>query len=653
METRIGHLHITYRVPQTSSSASLLLPALERVAQSRIAAVCDQTFAKTFADDPTVFVLRTVSTRLAIVNRPDILESHIAEQWGRHLCLAVMKSLSEEDSGNLVRFTNQAEFVASFLIELTKGDPWSKWYYRAFVRYREMSVAEAVIDVLDENKQWTPEIFSRLRQDRELETLLASLGNEHKGRLWNEVVRGTRRQDSREAFEIFVSSALSLLDSLDLWSSSRPAEESILKSYLDSGPAAPQWTNIASLADAVAEVVQFVVSAGWISVSDGLDADRVARFERALARNFDWLDVPRLSSRVLSILQTKTPVQPARGRFLLRPSSLTATQKQLLEKLAFAIGESKSEFDFNDEDLHANLLRLLSLLPETGLSSAEAITPLLENIVAVWIALRRNPYSREVIAKLYQASTLIQPGLTNETHRQLEIVAAKGVPAVAVVEQLLKVSAAIADDDVVLMETDCAGLFLLVRTLQDVRLTAILHECDFKPLESLLTGLAISLGGNSSWKDQAIDRGAAMWAGIEPSEAAEKLKLLETLDRERFEAAFDELLLAQRVEQPNAPATFDGEVPVSCEVLSLLHNTARKILCAWARWLPGLSHSSAPFLNRNFIWRSGTIAVSSKFLEVKLEPGSLDTVLRMAGYLDETPEVAWLGNRRVRFQIGD
>jgi hypothetical protein len=303
----------------------------------------------------------------------------------------------------------------------------------------------------------------------------------------------------------------------------------------------------------------------------------------------------------------------------------------------------------------------LSALSDAGLSSVETITPLLESIVSVWRALRRTRYSDEVVASLRQSSTLTAAhsklaGFTEEIQRHLEVVAAKGEPVIAVVEQLLKESGEVDEDDVVLIESECAGLFLMTRTLHDVRLASVLHECEFQPLESLLTGLAICLGGVSSWRGQGIDAGAALWAGIEPGEAVAKLTLLETLDRERFEAAFDELLSAQRFFEFDAPTTFAVEPPAApcpADVLPLLRDTAAKLLCAWARWLPGLGRSSAPYLHENFIQRPGTIAVSASVLEVRLAHGSLDSVLRMAGYLEETPSATWLGDRRVRFRIGD
>jgi hypothetical protein len=196
-------------------------------------------------------------------------------------------------------------------------------------------------------------------------------------------------------------------------------------------------------------------------------------------------------------------------------------------------------------------------------------------------------------------------------------------------------------------------LFLLVRAIQDVRLKTAVYDSGFESFESLLAGLAVCIGGDSVWRNEALDEGAALWAGIESKDSITKLKLLESLDRQRFENSLIDLLAAQRIDEPS-DSKFRHQlppVPLSEAVLSVLLTTANRVLHAWARWLPGLSNSTAQFLLEKFIQRSGVIAVTSEYLEVRLRHGPLDTVLRMAGYLEETPAAPWLANRRVRFRI--
>ena len=658
MQTRIGHLHITYRVPHGLASASLLVSALERVASERIAEVCNQAFAETFSDDPTVRVIRRVSNRVAVVSGREILDSKIAAQWGHRLCAAVVESIVEENGDNVVCFENQAEFVAAFLTDLTTGDAWSKWYFGAFGSYRELERGEAVLAVLEDNREWLLEIFRRLREKNSLEAVLSYLTSEHQHRLWKEIVRGAPQLEPKEAFQVFIKSALSVLDSLQLWSSERPSEEFLLKSYLATGPPTPRWTNAVSLADAVADVVQFIISRHFESNVTPLEADQIARLEKLLSNRFDWLDVAHLLKRVLLIFQATAAIQ-GQKQFVLRPLAPTAAQKQLLEQIAHLVRAGKCQLDLEDENPHANLVRLLAALSDASdLSSVASITNLLESIVTAWIALRRRSDSAEILAALRRRSMLLigpkgEQTSVGEITSHLHAVGSSGEPAIALVEELLNKSKARTDYGVVI-QTECAGLFLLVRAIQDVRLKTALYDAGFESFESFLTGLAVCLGGDSVWSNEALEEGAALWAGIESKDSITKLKLLEGLDRERFQNSIAELLAAQRYDIPAGELKFRDQLPaVPCSeaVLSFLQTTAGKLLHAWARWLPGLSNSSAYFLYEKFIRRSGAIAIGSEFLEVRLRHGPLDSVLRMAGYLEETPAAPWLGNRRVRFRV--
>ena len=78
---------------------------------------------------------------------------------------------------------------------------------------------------------------------------------------------------------------------------------------------------------------------------------------------------------------------------------------------------------------------------------------------------------------------------------------------------------------------------------------------------------------------------------------------------------------------------------------------AAALLRLWARWLPNFGESSIPFLLDQFVRRPGSIRVEPNEIVVMLDPRPLDIVLKMAGYLSSIERVAWLDNRRVRFQM--
>src|SRR5262245_17891531 len=139
MQARIGHIHIRYRAPRASTAASAALPALGRVASEGIASACDRALGRVFEEDPIVYVVRKVTARIAVLAPRAALESRLADQWGECLCRSVVRTIAKgEDGGNLVRFDNQAEFVARFLTDFIAGGVWESWYYGAFRAYRDL-----------------------------------------------------------------------------------------------------------------------------------------------------------------------------------------------------------------------------------------------------------------------------------------------------------------------------------------------------------------------------------------------------------------------------------------------------------------------------------------------------------------------------------
>jgi len=78
--------------------------------------------------------------------------------------------------------------------------------------------------------------------------------------------------------------------------------------------------------------------------------------------------------------------------------------------------------------------------------------------------------------------------------------------------------------------------------------------------------------------------------------------------------------------------------------------TALALLRAWAAWLRRFSASTSPYLLDQFIRRPGRLIVNRDEVLVELEPGPLDVILEMSGYLSEIDHVSWL-NRKMSFKL--
>lgn len=634
--------------------------SLERVARERIEEVCDRAFEETFQNDPTVFVVRSVHARVAVLATQATLESRLAEQLGARLCASVVRVIAgASNNENVVRFENQAEFVSGFLSDLVAGTAWAHWYHGAFRIHRDLPTDQTVLAVLFENLDCLGEILNRLTIANALVAVLKALGPEGQRRLWLRVATQSPGQPSEDAIRIFVQTAFHLIDSLSLWAASRPSEEGLFRDYLLSQPASPQWTDPSSLASAVVEVLRFLSRQGWISAPHTFRSDELVRLDAAINASCDWLDRSFLKNSFLMLLSPDSSENLVRS-FTLRPSLLTPAQLRLLHSLLSVIRDRLCQLDPTDGNSHSHLLRILASLAAAEPSANLSHIPVLESIVETWLLLRNSATRDSDLLNLRygQIESLLGSVPAAEKNRlrpHFQSVANAGEPAIAIILELLsQYSVKPRGSALEQFDSNCAGLFLLVRTVQDLRLATLLNEAGFPSLEPLLVALSLRIAGPLAVEAGNLDAGAAVWSGIVAEEFPTFLPRLATLDAYRFHHNLSELIAAQRLIDPIPSQEFADQpssvVSVSPEISSLLDFTAASLLHTWARWLPGLSSSSIGFLLEKFVRRAGTLYLYPDRIDVSLSSGPLDAILRMAGYLSDSPTIPWLGNRFVRFR---
>ena len=642
-----------------SPTIAAAVHSLGRVARERIEDVCDRAFEETFQNDPSVFVVRKVQTRVAVLASQAALESRLAEQWGARLCASVIRVIASTSSDeDVVRFENQAAFVSSFLSDFVAGTVWDHWYHGAFRVYRQVPADEAILAVLVENQDCLGEILHRLAKAKALDVVLRALGPEGQRRLWIRVSRRTSVQLSGDAFRIFVHSAFDLADSLSLWSASRPSEQDFLRNYLLTEPVSPNWTDPSSLASAVTDVFRALFGNGWLSVPRAFRLDDPSKLDSALNSSYDWLDKSWLKNSLASLFSPVSPERIVRASAL-RPPRLTPGQLSLFRSLFSSIRNRHFQLDPSDWSPHSHLLRILAALAARETSASLATLPILENIVEAWLALRTAENRDSDLLNLRRGQidfilARVSPSTKISLQAHLESVVSAGEPAIAIVEELLAHYASTSEAPALEeIHSGCAGLFLLARAVQDLRLFTLLKESRFDSLEPLLVALAIRISGPAALQEGKFDAGAALWSGISTEEFPSHLSHLAKLDARLFRANLTELVAAQRIVDPIFSGEFADQplsVALPPDVGSVLDFTASSLLHSWARWLPGLSGSSVGFLLEKFVHRSGTLHLYPDRIDVKLSPGPLDAILKMAGYLTDSPNASWLGNRFVRFR---
>ncbi len=629
------------------------------MARERIEQVCDRAFEETFENDPSVFIVRQVHTKLAVLASHAAHDSRLAEQLGARLCASVVRVIaSSSHTENVIRFENQATYVSGFLSDFVAGTAWGHWYHDAFGVYRDLPPNEAVLAVLVDNLDCLGEILHRLMVANSLVAILAALGPDGQRCLWLRFTRQTAEPPSEDAFRIFVHTAFHLVDSFSIWAAGRPTEQDFLRHYLLSHPANPRWADPSSLASAVIDVLRALFRGGRITAPHVFDSDDLARLDLALDTSCDWLDKPFLKKYLLSFLSPVLPPELVRSTTI-RPPVLTPAQLRLLGSLLSAIRDRHCPLDPAEENPHAPLLRILAGLAGAESSANSATIPVIESIVAIWLMLYGNAHRDSILLNLRRGQfDIVLASVSAEQKApfgpHLESVANAGEPAIAIIDELLKqYPPSRLVEPLKVLDSACAGLFLLVRTVQDLRLSALLKESGFDSLPPLLVALSVRIAGPPALQDGRLDPGAAVWSGIAAEEFPTFLSRLDNLDVHRFGENLSALLAAQRFIDPVSSLEFVDlplSVGLSPQRSHLLDFTVSSLLRAWARWLPGLSGSSVPFLLEKFIRRSGTLYLYADRIDVTLSPGQLDAILKMAGYLSDSPVTSWLGNRFVRFR---
>src|SRR5690349_16851335 len=170
MLVRIGHLECRYRLPANHAASGEAISELEQWQPQLWQAVAGR-LEQTLKNDPGVYILRNVDSRLSIGSLAAIHEEQPADLWVGRLATQVLNHL-DAGGDNLQHFEDQADYVAQFLVDLLTGSAWEKWYYGAFQEVRKFPLRQALLTVLRDNRPHVESILAGIHRREMLEKLL-------------------------------------------------------------------------------------------------------------------------------------------------------------------------------------------------------------------------------------------------------------------------------------------------------------------------------------------------------------------------------------------------------------------------------------------------------------------------------------------------
>lgn len=322
---------------------------LDEVARRETVDVFDESLQSALGNDPTVYVIRRISTRLRIPLRVINHLSVFAERWGRHLAAAAMHAIAGRlgEQTNIVKFAGQAEYVAQFVSDLLRGRTQDRWYYDAFRDVQHLPADRAACEVLLAHREHFPAVLRCLHENGGLPLLLQRIDERQLKRLWVEGLVGVDDITPSALLPLF-ETACKLMERLRLFHpqaeprlQTAAGRSELFKTYLASGPVSPDWRDTRGLTAAVLEVVHFFMERNlldtariWADSADGIAAaarepwptqedlpqpkskpplseQTPARFlalrsridhEISSADDWDWLDAPWLGDQLFQML---------------------------------------------------------------------------------------------------------------------------------------------------------------------------------------------------------------------------------------------------------------------------------------------------------------------------------------------------------------
>jgi hypothetical protein len=518
MDGRIGRLNLRCKILGASQNAGALQARLERVARQQLAAEYEAAIGSALGDDPSVYVLRKVNARLAMALDPLAPDRAAARTWGQRAALEAVRTIARQPQGDgLVRFDDQADFVAHFITDLVHGKAWERWFYGAFGDLRQLPARDALLQVLEDNLTQLSAILARLHGSGEIDPLLSALGPEGRRWLWSQA-RGDETLEAAGARSI-LNVALDLFDRLDLWQGGRPALKDLPADLLSGSLAPLDWRDPQSLADGLLALAQALLRRGDIRRDpNSLDL----RLPEALAP-LEWLDAGRLEHGLRALFQAVLfqPPSPALFDLPLRSVSMTAgqvapvprltpRQKLLLETLRDLVASGQVSIEPGEGDVPAVALRLYGALlaRDVGWAGDGLALETIGRLVDGWRWLRQSGAPEVHLRRIARGEVV--PGA------EAANLALLGEPGAQVLGAMLHQTRSARAGTV--LQTGCAGAALLLRVLLDARLTLLYRDVGFAAqqpgLDGLLLALLLAWAGPAGRQAEAIDPGLLLLAGL-------------------------------------------------------------------------------------------------------------------------------------------
>jgi hypothetical protein len=566
---RIARLTCTATVIARAGDEGPAVTLAEGLLRTSLPAALTEALDHAFAGDPTVYIARSV--RCEIGASP----ASTADSLGRTIATGLADVLRATDPGSadIIRFPAIADYHAAFLAAHVSGDAPRRWYFGP-LQYLAALPPPAAFQALAAEGHDMSAVLLALRRSGDLPRVAAAVGERALARTWP-TARSART--SQQEWLSVATLALDLARALGWQAIRRPGDtagdgsarygppdlEAVAAAVADQARQAAEeldWTDPVTLATALAR-------ATWLLARPGPPASPVTAGQ--LPSWLDWADTPTLLAALAAPPRQPPPAGAAEGPLPPRQPGFRPPRTAAVEALLAALTADGTVVLEPGRPV-TSAIALWTAVTDRMPGLAQATWPrgLVTRFVSRELA-AHGPYPR--LASL-AASDLVRRAPTG--------------PAAAT-------------------HVDCAGVYLLLRTLDAIRMPALCRQAGIPPA-ALLHRLA------RRWSAPAITA-AGVSAALHPLTGAPGTpQALPAAACQRLLEETEATARAQRPDgrgspPPDAPADLAHAHDMEPETDLTLDLIALTVLRCWSCWLHGFAGATPGYLLDTFIRRPGLL----------------------------------------------
>ncbi len=509
---RIQHWYRKYRASSKhaqwceSAAAQDVLSAMETELAQRLAATDE------------VMLIRAVNLKFT-VDTSAYSQAEIANGMGRAMAKAVTETIDRNDRETIRRFPNRVEYLVAFLKAHLGGQPSNQWFFDNFNKKfsklgnPEPSTSRRIsddtqagdvtsgdvsgeldklwLDVIDD---W-PEIAGRLAQLGLLGSALRRTSVEVRERLWLAGVRGFDLRRDPELERPIFAAALALVQSYAMFEFDSSKVSAAYDAFKHRLSVRTDWNDKTHLSEAVSSAFQFLVQhlSGSEPISTRINGWNAA-IDAAVSK-MDWLDIDWLVQR-LKVWLSNAPKQ---SEATASPPNLTYRQRAWIDAWKTVSTRFYAEWDQCEPVSAQNRLLAFGLLTEVcpAWSREPALAVFVEQLLSTSnhnsTGTTSNKTSSDASALCPQVKRIKQGKRSHNRDDKAATESTRVMTSEVNIRQEARPQG----------WSDFAGVFLLLRSISDLRLTSIARNCHF-PDDSESTAAKFMLDLALSWNSDQL-----------------------------------------------------------------------------------------------------------------------------------------------------